>query len=250
VRCNQTVKFTDLLQLSIDLGCDAMATGHYVRRVDGPDGAELHRAADLRRDQSWFLFATTRAQLARSVFPLGDMPDKDAVRAEAVRLGLEVAAKPDSQDICFVPAGRYDTVLASLRPDAMLPGDIVDSDGAVLGQHEGVGRYTVGQAKRLGAAGGAGQVVVALDAPSRRVVVGPRGTGTRHLRLREVNWLIDPPADPVRCAVKLRARDELRPATVMADGTVLLDESALPAPGQACVFYRDDRVLGGGFIER
>ena len=250
VRCNQTVKFTDLLQLSIDLGCDAMATGHYVRRVDGPDGAELHRAADLRRDQSWFLFATTRAQLARTVFPLGDMPDKDAVRVEAVRLGLEVAAKPDSQDICFVPAGRYDTVLAGLRPDAMAPGDIVNTDGMVLGQHEGVGRYTVGQAKRLGMAGGAGQVVVALDAPSRRIVIGPRSTGTRHLRLREVNWLIGPPEESLRCAVKLRARDELRPASVMADGAVLLDEPALPAPGQACVFYLGDRVLGGGFIER
>ncbi len=250
VRCNQTVKFTDLLQLSVDLGCDAMATGHYVRRVDGPGGAELHRAADLRRDQSWFLFATTRAQLARTVFPLGDMPDKDAVRAEAVRLGLEVAAKPDSQDICFVPTGRYDTVLASLRPDAMAPGEIVDLHGAVLGQHDGVGRYTVGQAKRLGAAGGAGQVVVALDAPSRRVVVGPRSTGTRHLRLRDVNWLLDPPEDALRCAVKLRARDELRPASVMPGGTVLLDGPALPAPGQACVFYLGGRVLGGGFIER
>ncbi|WP_158743431.1 tRNA 2-thiouridine(34) synthase MnmA [Acidisphaera sp. L21] len=248
VRCNQTVKFTDLMQLSADLGCDAMATGHYVRRVDGPDGPELHRAVDLRRDQSWFLFATTRAQLARSLFPLGDMPDKDAVRAEATRLGLEVAAKPDSQDICFVPSGRYDTTLATLRPDAMAPGEIVTADGAVLGKHEGIGRYTVGQAKRLGAASNMGQVVVALDAPRRRVIVGPRGTGTRHLQLRDVNWLIDPP-EVLRCAVKLRARDELHPASVMADGSVLLDEPALPAPGQGCVFYQGDRILGGGFIE-
>ena len=250
VRCNQTVKFTDLMRLAEDLGCDAMATGHYVRRVDGPDGAELHRAADLQRDQSWFLFATTRAQLARSLFPLGAMPGKAAVRAEAARLGLEVAAKPDSQDICFVPAGRYDALVASLRPDAAAPGEIVDASGAVVGRHSGVGGYTVGQARRLGDAAsiaGERQVVVGLDAPARRVVVGPRGSGTRALRLRELNWLIDP-APSQRCAVKLRARDELHPATVTPEGDVLLDEPALPAPGQACVFYDGDRVLGGGFI--
>ena len=250
VRCNQTVKFTDLMQLAADLGCDAMATGHYVRRVDGPDGPELHRAADPQRDQSWFLFATTRAQLARSLFPLGAMPDKGAVRAEAERLGLEVAAKPDSQDICFVPAGRYDALVARLRPDAATPGEIVDATGAVLGRHDGVGGYTVGQAKRLGdAASGAGerQVVVALDAAARRVVVAPRGSGTRALRLRELNWLVDP-APSQRCMVKLRARDALHAASVTPDGQVLLDEPALPAPGQACVFYAGERVLGGGFI--
>ena len=249
VRCNQTVKFTDLMQLASDLGCEAMATGHYVRRVDGADGPELHRAEDLQRDQSWFLFATTRAQLARTVFPLGSMPDKDAVRAEAARLGLEVAGKPDSQDICFVPSGRYDAAVAALRPDAMTPGDIVDQAGAVVGRHDGIARYTVGQAKRLGFGGPDRPVVVALDAVRRRVVVGPRGTGIRYLHLREVNWLIDPPMSAIRCAVKLRARDDLRPATVAADGSVVLDEPALPAPGQACVFYSGDRVLGGGFIE-
>ena len=244
VRCNQTVKFTDLMQLAGDLGCDAMATGHYVRRVDGPDGPELHRAADPQRDQSWFLFATTRAQLARSLFPLGDMPDKAAVRAEAARLGLEVAAKPDSQDICFVPSGRYDATVAKLRPDAMAPGEIVTADGAVVGQHDGVGRFTVGQAKRLGLPG---QVVVALDAASRRVVVGPRTSGSHIVRLREVNWLVDPP-EALRCEVKLRARDSMHGAEVTADGLVTLDEPALAAPGQACVFYAGDRVMGGGFI--
>ncbi len=249
VRCNQTVKFTDLMRLATDLGCDAMATGHYVRRVDGPDGPELHRAADPQRDQSWFLFATTRAQLARSLFPLGAMPDKGAVRVEAARLGLEVAAKPDSQDICFVPTGRYDALVARLRPDAAAPGDIVDAAGAVLGRHDGVGRYTVGQARRLGTVSVAGerQVVVALDASARRVVVGPRGSGTRALQLRELNWLIDP-GPSQRCTVKLRARDKFRAASVASDGQVLLDEPALPAPGQACVFYAGDRVLGGGFI--
>jgi tRNA-specific 2-thiouridylase len=244
VRCNQTVKFTDLMQLAGDLGCDAMATGHYVRRVDGPDGPELHRAADPQRDQSWFLFATTRAQLARSLFPLGDMPDKAAVRAEAARLGLEVAAKPDSQDICFVASGRYDATVAKLRPDAMAPGEIVTADGAVVGQHDGIGRFTVGQAKRLGLPG---QVVVALDAASRRVVVGPRTSGSHIVRLREVNWLVDPP-EALRCEVKLRARDSMHGAEVTADGLVTLDEPALAAPGQACVFYAGDRVMGGGFI--
>jgi tRNA-specific 2-thiouridylase len=244
VRCNQTVKFTDLMQLAGDLGCDAMATGHYVRRVDGPDGPELHRAADPQRDQSWFLFATTRAQLARSLFPLGDMPDKAAVRAEAARLGLEVAAKPDSQDICFVPSGRYDAAVAKLRPDAMAPGEIVTADGVVVGQHDGVGRFTVGQAKRLGLPG---QVVVALDAASRRVVVGSRTSGSHIVRLREVNWLVDPP-EALRCEVKLRARDSMHGAEVTADGLVTLDEPALAAPGQACVFYAGDRVMGGGFI--
>ena len=249
VRCNQTVKFTDLMRLAADLGCDAMATGHYVRRMDGPDGPELHRAADPQRDQSWFLFATTRAQLARSLFPLGDMPDKGAVRAEAARLGLEVAAKPDSQDICFVPTGRYDALVARLRPDAAASGEIVDAAGTVLGRHDGVGRYTVGQAKRLGAASVAGErrVVVALDAAARRVVVGPRGSGTRALQLRELNWLIDPEPSQ-RCTVKLRARDELHTATVTMDGHVSLEKPALPAPGQACVFYAGERVLGGGFI--
>ncbi len=248
VRCNQTVKFTDLMQLAGDLGCEAMATGHYVRRVDGPDGPELHRAVDLQRDQSWFLFATTRQQLARTMFPLGTMPNKDQVRAEAARLGLEVAAKPDSQDICFVPSGRYDATVAKLRPDAMQPGDIVDRAGTVLGRHDGIGRYTVGQAKRLGVGGADRPVVLALEPQTRRVVIGPRGSGTRQFRLREVNWLIDPPAS-VRCHVKLRARDELHAASVTGEGAVTLDEPALPAPGQACVFYQGDRVLGGGFIE-
>ncbi len=249
VRCNQTVKFTDLMQLAADLGCDAMATGHYARRVDGPDGPELHRAADPARDQSWFLFATTRAQLARTLFPVGAMPDKAAVRAEAARLGLTVAAKPDSQDICFVPTGRYDAAVARLRPDAMAPGEIVTRDGAVVGRHDGVGRFTVGQAKRLGGATlaqGERPVVVALDAPGRRVVVGPRSTGTRRLRLSEPNWLAGMPAGR-RCTVKLRAHDAQRLASVTGD-EVLLDEAALPAPGQACVAYDGARVLGGGFI--
>ncbi|HET6183018.1 MAG TPA: tRNA 2-thiouridine(34) synthase MnmA [Acetobacteraceae bacterium] len=252
VRCNQTVKFADLIALADMLGVEHLATGHYVRRTDGPAGPELHRARDETRDQSWFLFATTRAQLARSLFPLGDMPNKDAVRAEAARRALPVAAKPDSQDICFVPRGSYADLVGKLRPEAAEPGEIVDLQGRRVGTHEGIGRYTVGQAKRLGPAGADGRVVVALDAPRRRVVVGPRSEGRREIRLREANWLIAPPATPLRCMVKLRARDTLRPAEVVAgaNGTALvtLDAPALPAPGQACVFYQSDRVLGGGFI--
>ncbi len=249
VRCNQHLKFGDLLTLASDLGCEAMATGHYARRLDGPDGPELHRAADPARDQTWFLFATTREQLARTRFPLGEMPDKAAVRVEAARLGLAVAAKPDSQDICFVPSGSYAGVVARLRPDAVAPGEIVDAAGAVLGAHEGIARYTVGQAKRLGAAAGAGRVVTAIDAAHRRIVVGPRTGGSRRVVLREVNWLAAPA--PRRCGVKLRARDAVQGAVVAPtpDGAeVLLDVPALAAPGQACVFYNGDRVLGGGFI--
>ena len=257
VRCNQSVKFGDLIQLARDLGAEAMATGHYVRRVEGSQGPELHRAADPARDQSWFLFATTRDQLGFSRFPLGDMPDKAAVRAQAARLGLEVAAKPDSQDICFVPAGRYTDVVSRLRPEAMQPGEIVDAEGRVLGRHEGVARFTVGQAKRLGLIRREGEeapVVMQLDATRRRVVVGPRGQGVRQLRLREVNWLADCPPEGWHLSVKLRARAELAGAVVRpltgGGAEVLLDEAALPAPGQACVFYQVERVLGGGFIER
>jgi tRNA-specific 2-thiouridylase len=252
VRCNQSVKFTDLVKLAEDLGCERLATGHYVRRLDGPAGAELHRAVDPARDQSWFLFATTRAQLERSMFPLGDMPDKATVRAAAERLGLQVAAKPDSQDLCFVPSGSYAEVVGKLRPEALAAGEIVDESGTVLAAHDGVARYTVGQAKRLGAAAqssGSRRVVVALDPARRRVVVGPQTAGTCEVRLREVNWLV-PPAR-LSCLVKLRAREEPHAAEVIPteDGVLVrLAAPALPAPGQACVFYDGTKVLGGGFI--
>ncbi|HUN42514.1 MAG TPA: tRNA 2-thiouridine(34) synthase MnmA [Acetobacteraceae bacterium] len=256
VRCNQTVKFTDLTALARGLGAERLATGHYVRRIDGPDGPELHRAADPARDQSWFLFSTTPDQLALCDFPLGNMPDKRAVRAVAERLGLPVAAKPDSQDICFVPTGGYADIVARLRPDAAAPGEIVTQDGRVLGHHDGIAHYTVGQGKRLGPAAmdrGQRQIVIATDPGTRRVVVGPRETGTGTVRLREVNWLIPPPATGLHCQVKLRAREEPHGATIRATSggaEVLLDTPALPAPGQACVFYDGGRVLGGGFIIR
>jgi tRNA-uridine 2-sulfurtransferase len=257
IRCNQTVKFADLSTLAEGLGCERLATGHYVRRIDGDDGAELHRAADPDRDQSWFLFATTSAQLARTLFPLGEMANKQAVRAHAERLGLPVAAKPDSQDICFVASGTYADMVLRLRPDAGEPGDIVAQDGRVLAHHDGIARFTVGQRKRLGVAAidrGRHQTVIELDAATRRVIVGPRDAGTRSVHLREVNWLTMQPAGPVVCNVKMRAREILRPATVIAGhadhADVILDEPALPAPGQACVFYKDSRVLGGGIICR
>ena len=254
VRCNQGPKFSDLLGMARDLGAAALATGHYVRRVEGEAGAELHRAADRQRDQSWFLFATTQAQLDFCRFPLGDMPDKAATRQAAMRLGLSVAAKADSQDICFVPSGSYADLVGRLRPEAVAPGEIVDEAGEVLGRHGGIGRFTVGQAKRLGPAGdqaGEKRVVVALEPGSRRVVVGPRSSGTDRIGLREMNWLVRPPPEGLRCAVKLRARDVLRPATVFCTGQgaeVRLESPALPAPGQGCVMYDGDRVLGGGFI--
>ncbi len=254
VRCNQSVKFADLTALAADLGAERLATGHYVRRVQGTEGAELHRAVDTARDQSYFLFATTRAQLERCAFPLGEMPDKGHVRAVAARLGLAVAEKPDSQDICFVPPGGYAAFIAAQRPEAAAAGEVVGTDGVVLGRHAGVIHYTVGQGKRLGAVAqrdGVQQVVVALDAARRRVVVGPRGVGVTRFGLRDCNWLMAPPASPLRCTVKLRAREAPHPAWVLDDGaTVVLDNPALPAPGQACVFYDGERVLGGGFIVR
>ncbi|HEY4043844.1 MAG TPA: tRNA 2-thiouridine(34) synthase MnmA [Rhodopila sp.] len=257
IACNQTVKFADLSALARDLAAERLATGHYVRRVDGPDGPEMHRAIDPARDQSWFLFATTRSQLDRCWFPLGDMRDKRAVRDLAQRLGLRVAEKPDSQDICFVPSGAYTDVVGRLRPDALEPGEIVTEDGRVVGTHEGIARYTVGQSKRLGGAvmlDGQRQVVVATQPGPRRIVIGPQGTGVRSVRLRDVNWLMpEPPPRERLCAVKLRAREAARSATVLTDAgitTVTLQEPALPAPGQACVFYDGNRVLGGGIMTR
>jgi tRNA-uridine 2-sulfurtransferase len=259
IACNQGVKFTDLVALARDLGAEVLATGHYVRRVDGAAGPELHQAVDGARDQSWFLFATTRAQLAFCRFPLGGMADKAAVRGHAVRLGLAVAEKPDSQDICFVPNGRYADLVTKLRPDAGAAGEIVNEAGDVLGRHEGVAHFTVGQSKRLGnAAQHQGQLlaVTALDARTRRVVVGPRDGGRSRIVLRDVNWLIDTQdigtqGGAMPCTVKLRARDTQREALVRRAGAVTevtLAEPSLAAPGQACVFYDGTRVLGGGFI--
>jgi tRNA-specific 2-thiouridylase len=257
IRCNQTVKFTDLVELARDLGAEALATGHYVRRVEGPDGPELRQAVDPARDQSYFLFATTREQLAFSHFPLGGFASKAEVRAEAQRLGLIVAAKPDSQDICFVPRGNYHEVVAGIRPEAVQPGSIEHVDGRVLGTHQGIARFTVGQGRGLGMASRDGEeplYVAALDAPRRRVVVGPRSAlAVPEVVVGEVNWLVAPPQAPLACQVKLRAREVPQPATALWDAAsatlrVLLQAPAIAAPGQGCVLYDGDRVLGGGFI--
>jgi len=256
VRCNMGVKFTDLFRLAKELGADCLATGHYVRRIETESGAQLHRALDPARDQSYFLFATTQAQLNYLRFPLGGLP-KSEVRAIAQELGLAVAKKPDSQDICFVPQGRYHDVVAKLQPNAAEGGEIVHLDGRVLGRHQGLARYTVGQGRGLGTASQDGEerlYVAAIDAGKRRVVVGPRAALPQpDVLAGEVNWLMPPPTAPLRCEVKLRAREMPQPATAHWDAAtgllrVVPDEPAIAAPGQACVLYQGDRVLGGGFI--
>ena len=255
VRCNETVKFRDLLATARDLGADALATGHYARRVGGPDGPELHRAAEASRDQSYFLYRTTRAQLDFLRFPLGGLA-KDETRAVARRFSLPVAEKPDSQDICFVPQGSYSAVVEKLRPGAAEPGEVVDLAGRVLGRHPGVIHFTVGQRKGLGIASSEPLHVVRLEPEARRVVVGPRAAlGRSRVILGEVNWLAaSPPASGLRAAVKLRSAQPPVPATIRLDGgggEVELDEPAFGvAPGQACVVYDGDRVLGGGWIRR
>ncbi len=263
IRCNQTVKFRDLLDMARDLGAEAMATGHYVRREEGPSGPQLVRAIDPARDQSYFLFATTPEQLAFVRFPLGGLP-KPEVRKVATSLGLAVADKPDSQDICFVPEGKYVTLIDRLRPQGALPGEIVHLDGRVLGQHEGVSRYTVGQRRGLNVAVGEPLFVVKINPDQRQVVVGPReALLTRALRLKETNWLGDQ-ASLLEAAkagqqVLARVRSTREPVAArlaIVDGApaVLFDEAEEGvSPGQACVLYDPvsggDRVLGGGFIE-
>src|SRR5689334_13462318 len=229
IRCNERVKFRDLLDVAKDLGAEAMATGHYVRRVMGPQGPELHRAADTVRDQSYFLFATTREQLAFLRFPLGDL-GKDETRAIARRLALPVAAKPDSQDICFVPSGDYAALVQKLKPGAAEPGEIVDLAGRVLGRHEGVIHFTVGQRKGIGIASREPLFVLRLEPERRRVVVGPRAAlGETRVRLGGVNWLGDELAGEcgVRVDVKLRSAQPPMPATLFLDatggGTAVLD---------------------------
>jgi tRNA-specific 2-thiouridylase len=260
VRCNQTVKFADLKRVAEELGADCLATGHYVQRLDGEAGPELHRAADPSRDQTYFLFATTRPQLQYLRFPLGGLP-KTQVRELAAELGLRVAEKPDSQDICFVPNGKYQAVVEKLRPGAIEPGEIVHVDGRVMGRHDGVINFTVGQRRGLGIATGEPLFVVKLDAANKRVIVGPReALGVTRIVLKDVNWIGEATAsedalDGRALMVRVRSTRPPVPGTlrVGAGWSVELDEPEEGvAPGQAAVFYdpTTTRVLGGGWIAR
>jgi tRNA-specific 2-thiouridylase len=259
VACNQKIKFADLFETAKDLGADVLATGHYVvSRPDGAGGRALYRAADSDRDQSYFLFATTREQLAMLRFPLGSL-HKAKVRDLARAEGLIVADKADSQDICFVPSGHYTRMIERLRPEAAAPGEIVHVDGRVLGRHAGIIHYTIGQRRGLGIAAGAPLYVVALDAAKARVVVGPRDAlERRRIALRDINWLgdgalADLPPEGLEIAARVRSTREPVPARLLSSGEIeLYDPESGVSPGQACVFYasRDNqaRVLGGGFI--
>jgi tRNA-uridine 2-sulfurtransferase len=260
IQCNRSVKFRDLLAVARDLGAAALATGHYARRLGGAVGAELHAAVDATRDQSYFLFATTQAQLDFLRFPLGGMP-KSETRMHAARFGLAVADKPDSQDICFVPDGRYARLVEKLRPEAVRAGDIVHVDGRVLGRHEGTIHYTVGQRRGLGVGGEAAPLyVVGVDPTAARVVVGPREALARAtLEIGDVNWIGGGSAPPARREnLRVKIRSTAVPALVSATFDVdrASAQLAFAAPeygvaaGQAAVLYDGQRVLGGGWIRR
>ena len=262
IRCNERVKFKDLLETAKDLDADCMATGHYIQRKTGPRKAELHCAEDRARDQSYFLFSTTQDQLDFLRFPLGHLASKAETRALAAKYGLSVADKPDSQDICFVPNGDYAAVIEKLRPGAADPGQIVDLEGKVLGDHRGVIHYTIGQRRGLGIGGLEDPLyVVKLDPEARRVIVGPKEMlSTRIVPLREINWLGDAPfasRAEWEVEVKIRSTRPPRPAVIrpLSDTTATVElftpEEGV-SPGQACVFYDSagSRVLGGGWIHK
>lgn len=262
VSCNQSVKFEDLLGLSRKLGASVMATGHYVQVKPHGNRMALYRAADAGRDQSYFLFATTPEQLEGVRFPLGGLP-KEKVRELAAYYGLAIADKPDSQDICFVPTGKYSDVIRKLRPNAVKPGEIVHMDGRVLGRHEGIINYTVGQRRGLGIAAGEPLYVVRLDAGNARVIVGPReALATRTIHLRDINWLGDEDFEEAarqgrELYVRVRSTRPPVPAELVVEhgepAVRLMAGEAGVSPGQACVFYESDetraRVFGGGFIK-
>ncbi len=261
VACNQTVKFADLLATARDLGADALATGHYIRSRQNGVHRAMYRPVDADRDQSYFLFATTQEQIDYLRFPLGDL-SKPRVRELAAEMGLVVADKHDSQDICFVPQGKYTDVIAKLRPEAANPGDIVHIDGRILGRHNGILNYTIGQRRGIGVATGGALYVVYLDAENARVVVGPReALETHKLFLRDANWLGDEdldnfPEEGLEVAAKVRSTRPPRPAILRYEqnrfSVELLEGETGVAPGQACVLYDGEgngaRVLGGGFI--
>ena len=264
VTCNQTVKFQDLLETARDLGADCLATGHYIVSRVGKDGhRQLFRPADANKDQSYFLFATTREQLDFLRFPLGEV-SKEKTRKMAEEMELVVADKSDSQDICFVPQGKYSDIIAKLKPEAAEPGDIVHVDGRVLGRHEGIIHFTVGQRRGIGVAIGEPIYVVDIDAASATVTVGPReALATRRLELRDLNWLGDGalteiPLEGLELHVRVRSTRPPQPAVLTVERGVIFITLANGedgvSPGQACVFYEDgwtrSRVLGGGWIKR
>lgn len=253
VQCNQQVKFKDLLTTAKDLGGHCLVTGHYVQRLHASGKAELHQAVDPTKDQSYFLFATKQAELDYLRFPLGGLT-KTETRQHAQRFGLSVADKPDSQDICFVPNGNYAEVVKKLRPGAAEPGNIIHVDGTVLGRHPGIIHYTIGQRKGLGI-GGAGDplYVVRLNEKTKEVVVGPKAhLAQQEVNVQKVNWLGEDHPDALPCTVKIRSSQTPLKATVKRQGTqatVILEEPEYGiSPGQACVFYKGPRVLGGGWI--
>ncbi|KQR33886.1 tRNA-specific 2-thiouridylase [Rhizobium sp. Leaf155] len=268
VACNQTVKFADLLATAQELGADALATGHYIRSrrnpvAGNPNRRALYRPIDSDRDQSWFLFATTQEQIDYLRFPLGGL-SKAETRALAEEMGLVVAKKADSQDICFVPQGKYTDIINKLKPNAALVGDIVHLDGRVLGRHDGIVHYTIGQRRGIGVATGEPLYVVHLDARGRRVIVGPReALETHRVYLRDMNWLgdaalEDDAAGGFACYAKVRSTRPPAEAVLHTDEKGIYVDLAVGeagiAPGQACVLYSapgaDARVYGGGFIER
>lgn len=252
IQCNQTVKFRDLLEAARSLDAAALVTGHYVQRVEGVHGPELHCGKDPQKDQSYFLFATTPDQLDFVRFPLGGM-SKEETRTHAARFRLPVADKPDSQDICFVPAGRYAELVRKLRPEGIVPGAIRHMDGHILGEHEGIIGYTVGQRRGIGIGGGEPLYVVALNPETHEVIVGPReALAIRSLRVRDVNWLRKPTDKPEPCTIKVRSAHKPVSGTVQQtqDGAdITFDEPEYGvSAGQAAVFYQGSRVLGGGWI--
>ncbi len=244
--CNQGVKFVDLVAFARDLGADCLATGHYVRRMVNGDRVELHKGADPRRDQSYFLYGTTREQLDFVRFPLGDLP-KDDVRAIAAELGLEVAAKPDSQDICFVPDGDYASLVKRVRPETEAPGEIVDLAGEVLGTHRGVVHFTVGQRRGIEVGGQREPLyVVRIEPEQRRIVVGPRrALGVEAMRVADWNWIGE---DQNGVSVKVRSLAPAVSATRSGDWIRFEQAEYGVAPGQAAVAYDGTRLLGGGWI--
>ena len=253
IRCNERVKFRDLLDIARDLGADALATGHYARILQGAAGPELHRGIEERRDQSYFLFATTREQLAFLRFPLGGLT-KDAVRRHAARLRLDIAEKPDSQDICFVPNGSYASVVQKLRPGAIDPGEIVDLEGRVLGRHEGVLHFTIGQRRGLGIAAPTPLYVLSIDADKRRVVVGPQeALLCDRIETGPLNWLGGAPPTEADVTVRTRSTHPGAPATLYPASSNaacfhLHVPEAATARGQAAVIYDGSRVMGGAWI--